>query len=476
MFASTIGFLAACVAPIRYLLRGAAWHAATAACLYTSALALIPFTAVAQQGGISIDAFRILNTTPDFVDIELSGSDDGTMGQLCVGVIAKSTDGMVRSQSYSSIAAPGDAQFRVLSRVMRPSGLARQETDCLMAMVYPCGQGTVLRRKFAWHYAWPEKKAGTSGSENDQVEMSEARPWLAFKANLDEEDFAALDTLIQKWNDPKARDQDGEWKLDGFRSVFLRYSSVNRDWKGDLQRIKRWREFNSKSAGAAIAEAKYWVSYAWHIRGNETTTQADPVALRVFGERMRRAEQVLKDAREFAADNPLWYEAYLDIAAATRRDEKFTEALFNEAIRRHPYFQPLYLGMSRYWAPYSGDTADWKKVDDVIKQAVSNTADMDGTGNYALLYAQISDVQKLEFDLFQDSRVSWEKMRDSFEDLVKRYPSNDNLNEFAAFACRANDKGAFLNIRPKINNRIVPKKWPGNYSCDLCDHRFMQGA
>lgn len=452
-----------------------ALHGATVVGLCIALFALMPAMTFAQQGKISVDSIRILNTTPDFVDVELSGSNDGSRGQLYLGMIAKSTDGIVRSTAFQPVAVPGEKQFRVLSQGMRPSSLGPQQTDYLMVMVYT-GQGTVLlRSKFDWPHVWQEKKASTVGRAVDSVELSEAHPWRIFSLNLDEEDFAALDILMRKWNDPKERDHNGEWKLDSFRQVFVNYSSGKRDWKGDLQRIKRWQAFNPKSAGAAIAEAKYWAAYAWHIRGNETSTQADPVALRVFGERMQRAEKVLQEAKDFSVDNPLWYEAYLDIAVATKRKDKFIEALFNEAIRRHPHFQPLYLNMAKHWVPRSGDMADWSKVDGVIKQAVSNAAEMDSASNYALLYAQISELQKFEFDLFRDSLVSWVKMRDSYEGLVKRYPSADNLNEFAAFACRANDKSAYLNIRPLIKH-IVPKKWPGNYSYDLCDRRFLQNV
>ena len=473
MLASTNALRAKCIISIHRSQHGIAWREIAASYLLLAVFTLMSATAFAQQGNISIDSFRVLNTTPEFADIEIVGSNDGSMGQLCLGAIVKSRDGTVRSGGFPPFVAPADKQFHLLARVLRPEGSGIQQTNILMVMVYPCGKEIVQRRKFDWPYVWPEKRPS---GENEGRQLSVAHPWRAFHENLEEEDFAALDGLMTKWNNPRERDDNGEWKLDSFRSVFVNFSSQGRDWKGDLQRIKKWRELNPKSVGAAIAESKYWAAYAWHIRGNETRINDDPVAIRVFGERMQRAEQVLKDAKDFGADNPLWYEAYLDIAVATKRDDKFIEALFNEAIRKHPYFQPLYLDMAKHWAPRLGDGADWKNVDEVIKQAASNTADMDGISNYALLYAQISDLQKFEFDLFEDSYVLWPKMRDAFEELVKRYPSADNLNEFAAFACRAGDKSAFLNIRPKIINRIVPNKWPGNYSYDLCDHRFLQNS
>lgn len=442
--------------------------------LFIFVFTLSSFTASAQQGKINIDSYRVLNATPDFADIEIVGSNDGSMGLLCLGAIAKSTDGTVRSEGFPPLVTPNEKQFHIVSRVLRPYGSGKQKSDALVVMVYPCGKDIVLRQQFEWPYVWPEKVAIPGSEAGKDEEPSSGRPWLVFYQYLQEEDFGAIDGLMRKWNNPMERDQNGDWKLDGFRSVFLNYSTESRDWKGDLQRIQKWRAFNPKSAGAAIAEARYWVAYAWHIRGRETGKDADPVALRAFGQRMKRAEKVLKESRQFAADNPLWYEAYLDVAVSSKHDGKFIESLLNEGLRKYPYFQPLYLDMAKYWAPRSGENADWQKVDVLINKAVNLTMDIDGISNYALLYAQLSDLQKFEFDLFQDSPVSWIKMRESFQDLVKRYPSADNLNEFAAFACRAGDKDTFLRIRIQIQGRVVPNKWPGNYSMDLCDHRFMQ--
>lgn len=428
--------------------------------------------AYAQPDGVSVDAVRILKTTPDFVNVELSGSNDGSLGPLCFGIIAKSTDGIVRSSGYPPALMPSNGKFRVLAKVLRPSGLPRQETDLLLVMIYYCGHDIVQRRRFVWHYTWPEKKPGPSGDNGNAVELGMAHPWEVFYENLGEEDFAALDAVMQKWNNPEERDQNGEWKLDSFRSVFVNYSKTGRDWKGDLQRLKKWRAANPRSAGAAIAEAKYWVAYAWRIRGN--AYQTDPFALRVFRERMQRAEQVLKDSKSYASGNPLWYEAYLDIAVTTRRNKKFIGTLFNDAVRKFPYFQPLYLDMAKYWASRLTDNPDWKKADDVIRRAAANTAKIDGSSDYAMLYSQLGGLQSCECNLFDESRISWEKMRSSFKDLVKRYPSTGNLNRFAAFACRANDKRAFLDIAPRIVDHIIPGKWLTGYSYDACRHQFMQ--
>jgi hypothetical protein len=434
-------------------------------------------SAFGQQGGVTIDSFKVINASQEYqVEIELFGSNDGSMGPICFGALAKSKDGTVRVDGFDPIVVPIGQQFKIPARVSRPHGPEKKaHTDYLMVIAYQCGKEILLTRKFVWQYDWPEDSTiyMSNGERVEQTGFVAEQLSRLFFQNLQEEDFSALDELLEKWNTPRERDENGEWKLDSFR-IALNYPKDNLDWKKDLRKIQKWRELNPKSIGAAIAEAKYWSAYAWNIRGNDNFEAVDPFAMKVFRERMKRAEQILKDSKSFASNNPLWYVAYLDITVATNRNDKFIEKLFAEGIRKHPYFQPLYVDMSKHWSSKPGERADWRKVNEVVKKAVAVTKDIDGISNYALLYAKIDDQQKFEFDLFKNSFAVWGGMKDSYDELVKRYPSATNINAFASYACRAGDKDTYLKLRALMKNHIVPYKWMSNYSLDLCDHRYLQ--
>ncbi len=430
----------------------------------------------AAQQGISIESFKVVKADPEGVDIELAGAYDGSLGPVWLGTAAKSKDGAVRSGAYAPIMVPVGQTVRFSVRVTRPENIEKPQTDFLMVFAYPAsGIKISFTKKFEWRYGWPRiAPKPFSGVTDDYADLGTKQAWWIFHANLDEEDFAALDLLSENWNNPKERDKNGAWKLDGYRLALYCSSCNEKQYRENLQRIARWKAFNPKSAGAAIAEAKYWAAYAWHIRGTIWNEHPDPVALRVFGERMKRAEDALLNSKEFASGNPLWYETYLDIAVDTKRSDAFIEALFEEAIRRHPHFQQLYVNMANNWAPIQGGLADWRKVDALVERAVALTSDLDGQDNYASLYAQIGAQRRIEFDLLDETLASWPRMKASFAELVKRYPSADNLNEFAAFACRAGDKETFLNLNVKIQGHVVDAKWPSNYSRDLCTRRFTQ--
>lgn len=285
---------------------------------------------------------------------------------------------------------------------------------------------------------------------------------------LKDQDFAALDAMVNKWNNPEVRDIDGLWTL----SVNWGSCTSGINWKESIHFMQKWQKSNPESIAAVIAETKCWIDGAWSIRGSESSADVDPVAMKVFTERIEHAEKILKDSKAFASKNPLWYDTYLGIAIAMKLDSSFIENMFNEGVSKYPDYHGLYIRMIQYWAPNNGRSTDWKKIDDIVNQAVSMTSSKDGITNYARLYAWVGYQQKLEFDFFKNSLVSWPKMRASYEELVKRYPSDSNLNEFAVYACRAGDKDSYLKLRTQIKRRVLKYKWPSNYSIDLCDHVF----
>jgi hypothetical protein len=453
---------------------GKAWRSLAAACQCFVLFTMMAPTAFSQQVGVSIDSFNIIKIIPEAVDIELVGSNDGSLGPIDLKVISKSKDGSILSRRSMPVVVPIASQLHIRVQVLRPQEVKSPHAEFLVIWIYQRSGTRILTRKFDWPFIWPELSANSSGGAAEQgTDGGINNSGEVFGENLREEDFAALDALLEKWNKPEERDQDGLWKLIGIWDACYSLNQ-GKGWKESLHYYEKWREFNLESPGAAIAESNYWAGFAWSIRGGETNSEADPVAMKIFTERMERAEQILIDSRKSSSNNPLWYDAYLSLAIATKRDDKFTEALFDEGISKHPYYQPLYFKMAKHWAPRSGENANWRKVEDVVNRAVALTSGSDGTSNYARLYSWVSNQQKIEFNLFQDSLVSWPKMRNSFEELVKRYPSPNNLNEYAVFACRAGDKDAYLKVRVELQGRVLLYKWPTNYSLDVCDHIFMQ--
>ena len=106
-----------------------------------------------------------------------------------------------------------------------------------------------------------------------------------------------------------------------------------------------------------------------------------------------------------------------------------------------------------------------------MEDAVKRTQATDGVTMYARLYWIYAAIEHDRS--FRDLGIPWAKMKAGFEDLVARYPSAWNINNYASFACRANDKQAFLRLLPKLTpTSLRLDAWPTGFSFDNCKESF----
>lgn len=432
--------------------------------------------ALAQEKDVSFKGFATGEEGWDNIQVELNGVTNKTTNQLCLAASARSKDGMVRSNGTGSYFVPVGANQKIIVWVFRPYGEEAQKTDYLVLNVYECGRDTLLTQILDWTFVWPERHV----SQNDRgvhrygylIDRT-VKSWEAIFQTYEEEDFIALDHLMKLWSNAKEKDKDGEWKLDGFKEGYNHFLE-RKDWERNIQRIRKWKKTNPRSEAATLAEVHHWIAYAKHVRGNRSAANTDPIAMNLYHERMGRAEKLLQSSMQMAPRNPLWHEMALAIAIDMNKKPSSVEALFRDAIHSHPDYTPLYVTMANHWLSASWEGANWVKLDELAEIAAKKTSRTDGSSNYARIYMQVSAKLKPELSIFQNTLIIWPRMRKSFEDIVARYPSPQNLNVFASFACRAGDRESYLSIRPRIVHHIVPDAWPSNYSLDLCDRRFTQ--
>lgn len=421
---------------------------------------------------ISIDAFKFIKASPEAVDFEVSISN-GTGQRLCVMGFAKSKDGIIRSYGVRQNIIEQGTDGPTSIQVLRPYGNNETQTEILFFEVFSCIDSEVLSTKvYSWPYDWkPSPKTVKQLPPEERLDNYLDYPTNLFYENILDEDFDRVDILFDKWNKKGSKDVSGNSSLAGFNQA-LGSICDPRYWEKCLSKIKHWKRTNSPLTN--LAEAKFWQLYAWNIRGSRYSKDIDPFAMKIFLNRMTKATQILQSSSSLKNITPIWYETYLETMIDANKDVKSIENLFNEATRKYPNYLPLYSVMANFWVPVSGDHPNWHKLDELINKATAFTYDPDEDSNYARLYAEVSQQQRIEVDIFRDSPVLWSKMKDSFNTIIRLYPSANNLNSYAYFACKANDKSTFLTLLPKVSKRVVPEIWPGNYSVDLCKHMFTQ--
>ena len=276
---------------------------------------------------------------------------------------------------------------------------------------------------------------------------AEAPKNLAMRAYLmlRDEKFDQVDSELSAFLDRRERLPDGRFAyavtMYGLKDDFRVYG-----WEPSLERIRQWRTRSPRSRHASVVEALYWQSYAWYGRGSAFANAVSEKGWQLFRERNAQARRALESGKQFAGTNPLWASVMIDVSWDEDRPRAEIFALFADAVKRDPGFQSTYIAMAWRLTPRWG--GDIERYRDFVEDAVKRTRATEGATMYARLYWVFANV---EFDRsFSDLGIPWPKMKSGFDDLIARYPSPWNVNNFASFACRANDKATFLKLLPKL--------------------------
>lgn len=284
-------------------------------------------------------------------------------------------------------------------------------------------------------------------------------------------EFAKLDALIEALSRPDQLTDDGMPRLQGVYDGLWGFLYAWQDWQPELDKIAHWRKEFPDSYGPDLVEAILWRAWAWHTRGEGTAATVTPEGWKLFTAKISRANEVLEHSKQRASRSPLWFQLRLGIARDAGWDHERYRALFYEATQQFPWYVPLYLWAANYLSPKWGGS--YEAVDALARRTVNTPLGSD-YALYARVYWHVSDDEPLEFELFQDSRATWTRMKAGFDGLMKRYPKSKwNLNAYAHFACVANDAASYAVLRFRIGQDVIPDAWASNYSTEVCDERLL---
>jgi len=311
----------------------------------------------------------------------------------------------------------------------------------------------------------------------DEPAIGDATAYL-LSAELDSKYFDELDLEI---TDPAQRDvraKDGLSRLQVVGSGLYAIMTNPQLRKKYYPVIQEWRAKEPQSGPAAMTEAIYWIKYAWDARGAGFSDSVTEAGQNLFEQRLRKAEAILLASKTYASNNPLWYATYLYTELGLGDTGKVQQT-FVEGIKRYPYADAIYYKETRFLQPrWYGS---YEQEDAMIRLAAELTRAKEGEGFYTLLYMRLTTEEGGgDFEIFRDSKASWPHMKQGFEDLMQRHPDSLWLaNNYAAYACQANDKATFLKIDPllqgqdeNMNSKVNGNAWPSNHSHDLCLNIF----
>lgn len=240
--------------------------------------------------------------------------------------------------------------------------------------------------------------------------------------------------------------------ITGCLSNGCRDNLTEEDWARRLEHIEEWVRRYPNSITARVAGASYYMEYAWHARGRGYANTVSEDGWRIFRENIDIAFNKLKEIEEEGKKDPRWYDSMLMIGLAKKWPRDTFERVYQDGIKAHPLYLPLYFDKSAYLAPrwYGSE----EKLREYVEEAVNDTKAQMGETLYARLNWSLRTNH-----MFKNGQADWSRMKAGFERMIQDYPDPWNINNYAKFACLAEDWETVSSLGEKIGQNPLLDAW-----------------
>ena len=222
------------------------------------------------------------------------------------------------------------------------------------------------------------------------------------------------------------------------------------------EKVLKWIKAYPNSPVAHLAYVRALSAHAWFFRGNGYAATVPENAWKPFYHFENLANNYLVKSEKYAVADTGWYALKIGFAKTLGLDEKQFTPLIEEALTKSVNDDRIFYGVMHFLLPkWHGDA---NQLDKFVSKVVDKTRTQRGMELYARLYAAASQFQ-YQHQLFSQSRVSWPKMKEGFEDILKRYPDPWNVNIYAHFSCLARDKGKTKELMETIGGNPILLLW-----------------
>ena len=303
----------------------------------------------------------------------------------------------------------------------------------------------------------------TSSASADEMAERKAIDETVYQL-LANENFEELEKIATSYLASDARTSSGLWKIglyDGaIIDAFHCRCTDEKFWNRAEESMKRWTARYPNSLNAHLAYAHMLLERAWSIRGWGYTNTVDPADWKPFHELVEKTRLYVHEHEEIGISDPRWNNLIVDIANIQGIPEVEFTALANAALNRHPDYYPTYFDIMVHYEPKWGGSA--AAIEKFARESVARSHSIEGAGMYARIYWYASQ-SLYGNDLFRSSSVDWLEMKRGIDDVLRAFPDQWNINNFAKFACIARDKEKTKELIGQISSDFVLDAW-GDYT------------
>lgn len=268
-------------------------------------------------------------------------------------------------------------------------------------------------------------------------------------------EFAELEKRGSETRNAQWTFADGTWRIVEFYRAFdPRREEPDSMWRLHEAIHKAWVEAYPESTTARVAEAAFWVEYAWQARGHGSAGEVTAEGRRLFAERLAAAQAALDASASLKERCPVWFVVQMRVALGLGWPRDRYDRLYLEAKAFAPGCWHFDTARANFLLPrWFGKRGEWEA--DAERQAMQPGSL--GAAGYARVVASVSGYYD---DLIRETRLSWPLAKEGFAALVRDYPeSRGLLNVAARAACDARDREFAAPLFARIGSHPTRGPW-----------------
>ncbi len=270
--------------------------------------------------------------------------------------------------------------------------------------------------------------------------------------------FKELEELAELIRRTHARFPEGAWKLHIYYKALTLKNCSESSWQKREKKLELWKTEFPSSITLRMVQAQFYTDYAQDSRGEGWSNEVTKEGWKLFKSHTASAKKILMDSKSLSDKCPRWYYLMQVVALSEGWSREKYDALFDEAVSKHPDYYYYYLNKAIYLLErWHGKKGDWQKFAD---ETVAKTKQKKGYALYARIYWYMSSSFFLKEEIFAKGNADWKKMKKGFQDIEKFFPDSSwNLNAFCHFACLAGDQKTARELFDRIDKKPTFSVW-----------------
>ena len=277
---------------------------------------------------------------------------------------------------------------------------------------------------------------------------------------LANENFSALDSTIAYLRDNKIRTPSGMWLQSLFYAGTGEYLGNVTTETGLMQTdesLHNWIATSSNPDTAHLAIAELMFDKAMLYRGTGYAAEVSEENFKLFYQQISVTKKYLLEHEDIASRDPQWFLLMLII---TRVEENSSDEMhrsyFDKAVKLYPDYYPVFFTAAENYLP------KWGGSKESYEQFARYAAGKAGADQAKAVYARIywSNIcSKCGDRDVSNWRDHWDDLGVGFEQIIRDYPDQWNINSYAHIACSAYDQNKTLALLQKIKAKPISEVW-----------------